>query len=366
MVEMIQEDRILLLDILAVLQKYSDEKHPMVQKKIIDILERDFGYENLYARRKTVKNNIDKLLRHFESVGHDDIGVSIEAQPRRTQDEDSENAISSTGYTNFTYRHEFTHGELHLIIDSIVFSKKISSNHRKKIIKKLEGLSSTYFKSRTSHISPPASQKLVNHELFLNREDIDEAISNRKQISFNYNKYSVDKNLQLTLETRKDESGKPREYIINPYQMVASNGYYYLICNNDKFDNLSHYRLDRITNIKILDAKQKALKRIKGKEHGLDLANYIAEHIYMFTGKTISVSLRFEKWLLDDFVDWFGSENASFSSQTDKEVTARVRVNDVAIRKWALQYAIHARVLSPEDLVEEIKEDIGQAWLNYK
>lgn len=354
---MIQDERILLLDILSVLRKYSDGKNKIIQREIIDILERDYGYENLYPKRKTVKNNIEKLLGHFESQGLEQI--SFEELPPRSPNG------NSGGYTDFWYRHEFTHGELYLIIDSIVFSKQIPSKLRKDIIRKLEGLSSKYFNSRTAHISPLSGKELVNYGLFYNIEIIDEAISNRQQISFNYNKHSVDKHLQLTLDTRKDESGKPREYIINPYQMVASNGHYYLICNNDKFDNLSHYRLDRITNIKTLDAKQKALKKIKGKEHGLDLANYMAEHIYMFSGESVFISLRFENWLLSDFVDWFGTKNVSFSDQTGEGITARIRTNKEAMRKWALQYALHARVLSPEDLVEEIKEDIKTAMKNY-
>lgn len=55
-----------------------------------------------------------------------------------------------------------------------------------------------------------------------------------------------------------------------------------------------------------------------------------------------------------------------FSDQTADEVTARVSVNQMAMRKWALQYATNVRVLSPEDLVDEIKEDIHQAFKNYQ
>lgn len=35
------------------------------------------------------------------------------------------------------------------------------------------------------------------------------------------------------------------------------------------------------------------------------------------------------------------------------------------MRNWALRYALHAKVISPEDLVEDIKKDIEQAWKNY-
>ena len=43
---------------------------------------------------------------------------------------------------------------------------------------------------------------------------------------------------------------KSEPYIINPYQMVAVNDKYYLICNVDKYDNVAHFRVDRITDIK--------------------------------------------------------------------------------------------------------------------
>lgn len=365
MVELSQYGRILLLDILEILQKHSDEKHRIKQIDIIKYLEQDHGYENLYPKRKTIKNNMEKLLKHVESTNQDNI--FFETSTRLTSSaKNSKKDSNSVEYTDFGYRHEFTSAELYLIIDSIIFSKQIPSNQRKEVIKKLEGLSSKHFNSRVAHISPLPNKKLINHELFWNIEVLDEAISKRKQVVFHYHTYNLDEKSQLTLDTRKDENGITRDYVINPYQMVPASGHYYLICNNDKFDNLSHYRLDRITNIKLLDTKQKLLKKIKGKEHGLDLANYVAEHIYMYSGESAFVSLRFKNWLLSDFVDWFGTENVSFSNQTEEEITARIKVNKEAMRKWALQYALHARVLSPDDLVEDIKKDIEQASLNYK
>ena len=69
---------------------------------------------------------------------------------------------------------------------------------------------------------------------------LDEAISKGKKVSFIYNSYGTDKKLHPKRE---------REYVINPYQMVATNGRYYLICNYDKYDTLSNYRIDRITGI---------------------------------------------------------------------------------------------------------------------
>ena len=75
-------------------------------------------------------------------------------------------------------------------------------------------------------------------------EMIDDAISEGKKVAFLYNTYGIDKQLHPRKDTK---------YIVNPYQMVANEGKYYLICNYDKYDNLSNYRIDRMTEIEILD-----------------------------------------------------------------------------------------------------------------
>src|SRR5699024_5359393 len=98
--------------------------------------------------------------------------------------------------------------------------------------------------------------------------------------------------------------------------------------------------------------KRKPIEELHGLSKELDLAKYMREHIYMFAGETITASIRFEKRVLGEFIDWFGTEGITFSDQTDKEVTASARVNRNAIRKWALQYGLHVRVLSPDDLVK--------------
>lgn len=52
-------------------------------------------------------------------------------------------------------------------------------------------------------------------------------------------------------------------------------------------------------------------------------------------------------------------KDVAFFDETDDEVTARVRVNLEAMRRWALQYGPHVRVLSPESLVNDIRHDIA-------
>ena len=137
---------------------------------------------------------------------------------------------------------------------------------------------------------------------------LDEAISKGRQVSFTYNSYGTDKKLH----PRRDSAGNIREYIVNPYQIAAANGRYYLICNYDKYDNVAHYRLDRITNIKLLPTPAKPMEQVKGLEHDFDLPRHMAEHVYLFAGESGPVTFRAKKYLLNDIIDWFGGRRYLF------------------------------------------------------
>ena len=128
---------------------------------------------------------------------------------------------------------------------------------------------------------------------------------------------------------------------------------------------MANYRLDRITNIKVLDTPVKPAKQVKGLENGLNLPKHMAEHIYMFTGESVPVTFRAKKYLVSEIIDWFGKD-ITFSNETEDEVTVRVTVNLEAMRKWALQYAMHVKVLGPEKLVKLVKEDVAKAAEMYK
>ena len=146
--------------------------------------------------------------------------------------------------------------------------------------------------------------------------------------------------------------------------MAATNGRYYLIGNYDKYDNLANYRMDRITNIRLLDTPTKPKDKVKDGKH-FSLPKHMAEHLYMFSGESIPVTFRMKKIILNDVIDWFGTDIAFFE-ETEDEVTARVTVNWSAMRHWALQYCRHVRVLSPPDLAQTVKEDLQNALNNYQ
>lgn len=336
--------KMVIINILDILKRYTDANHKLSQKQIADILKNEY---NTVVERKTIKRNIMNLI---------DFGYDIEYTEtvRYIKNKNGVKEESSI-FSDFYLSREFTDGELRLLIDSLMFNRYLPARQCKEMINKIEGLSNEYFKSRVGHVVNMPDNMPRNNQVFYTLEMLDEAISSNKQVSFVYNNYGTDKKLH----PRKNEP-----YIINPYQMVAVNDKYYLICNVDKYDNVANFRLDRITEIKILNNKVKPKKQVKGLENGLNLPKHMAEHIYMFSGDSVRVMFRTKKYLLSEIFDWFGKD-VTFSDETDEEVTCSVYVNEMAMRKWALQYALHVRVLSPQSMVDGVKEDLKKAMRNY-
>ena len=341
-----QPKKMLIMNILDILKKYTDENHRLSQKEIMDILEQEY---DMKAERKAIKRNLMNLI---------DSGYDIEYSESIRMNKNGE---EETFYTDWYLERNFSDAELRLLIDGLLFSKHIPYSQCKELIGKLEGLSNRYFKSRVEHILTLPDNAPENTQLFYNIEVLDKAITKGQQVLLHYNEYGTDKQLH----PRRRSDGAVREYVINPYQLVAVNGKYYLICNYDKYDDVSNYRLDRITDIKMLDTPVKPMKLVKGLENGLNLPKHMAEHIYMFTGESVPVVFKAKRYLLTELFDWFGKD-MQFLEETENEVTVRVNVNLEAMRKWALQYAVHVKVVSPKKLVDMVKEDIKNAMEQYE
>ncbi len=323
----------------------SDVDHTLSQKDILDLLRTKY---DMVVDRKAVKRNLMNLI---------DFGYDIEYNETLRKKKNCEDELICSGWY---LRHDFEDSELRLLVDSLLFSKHIPYNQCKGLIEKLKGLSGNYFSARVNHIRNLPEKFPENKELFLTIEILDEAISKERQVSFLYNDYDIDKKLH----PRKNEDGIVREYIVNPYQMVATNGRYYLICNYDKYDNVANYRIDRISDIRLLDSKVKDKKLVKGIEKGLDLPKHMAEHIYMFAGDSTNVKFRAKRYIVTEIIDWFGFD-AVFSNENNDEVDVTVKVSEAAMLCWALQYGPHIEILEPNKLRDEVCKAIKNLGEKY-
>ena len=340
-----QPKKLLIMNILDILRRYSDVEHRLSQKDIVEILQNEYDME---ADRKAIKRNLMNLI----DFGYD---ISFSESVRINK-----NGEEETIYTDWYLEREFSDAELRLLIDSLLFSKHIPYSQCKELIGKIEGLSNRYFKSKVKHVCNLPNNQPTNKELFYSIETLDEAIEKNRQVKFHYTEHKTDKKMYL----RTDSNGNAREYVVNPYQMVATNGRYYLIGNLDKYDNVSHYRVDKIRDIKILDTPAKPKRKVTGLENGLDLPKHMAEHVYMFSGESVRVTMKTYPFMADEFIDWFG-DGVTFTNETEDSVLAYVTANLQAMRFWVLQHAPYVSVVSPKELADEVKKDLLTAIEKY-
>ncbi|MBR4182406.1 MAG: WYL domain-containing protein, partial [Lachnospiraceae bacterium] len=198
-------------------------------------------------------------------------------------------------------------------------------------------------------------------ELFYTIETLDEAIGRNRKVAFAYVEYGTDKKQHK--KCRKD--GTVREYVVSPYQMAAKDGKYYLICNYDKYNDISNYRIDRIKDIKILEERAKPFEQLEGSSgQRLDLAEYMAEHIYMYSSKNSRVKFRIVKPMISDVIDIFGMD-VRFANEMDTHVDVYARVTEEAMFQFAKNYAPGVLVLEPKRLVDRLREDAEKTFRAY-
>ena len=342
--------KVIILYILKILRDYTDEDHTMTQQQIADKLSSEYGLE---VNRATVKRNIADLIDAGYDIQYREVARS---HVSKATGEREENII----YTDLYYEHEFTESELHMLIDGLLFSRSVPYRQRRELIDKLGKLSSSWFNRRMNHVRCMSADSPQNPQLFHTIDVLDEAITAGKQIRITYNQYGTDMELHPTL----NEDGTPKRQTLNPYQMVANEGRYYLICNNDHYSTVSNYRIDRITDIELLDTPAKPKNQVEELADGLNLQDYVYQNLNMFSGKPEKVEFVIPKSAVSLVIDFFG-KHVSFHEQRDGSVSCNLRVSTEAMRRWAVQFAGIARVVSPPELVEEIREEIRKAATHY-
>lgn len=345
---MLQETgkKIIILYILQILRKYTDDSHTMTQQEIVDRLRSEYGIE---VNRSTVKRNLFDLIEAGYDIQYTEV---TRTQLNRKTGEKEDNTI----YTDLYYEHDFTEAELHMIIDGLLFSRSVPYRQRKTLIDKLGKLSSSYFNQRMNHVHCMSSDSPQNPELFHTIEMLDEAITDGKQIRITYNYFGTDMKLHPTLNA----DGSVKRQTLNPYQMVASEGRYYLICNNDHYSTVSNYRIDRITDIELLETSVKPKSQVEGLEDGLNLQDYVYQNLNMFSGRAEQVEFMIPKSAVSLIIDFFG-KHVSFYEQEDGSVSCRLQVSLEAMKRWAVEHANMVRVTSPQSLVEEVRAELKKA-----
>ena len=127
-----QPKKLMILNILDILRKYTDEDHRLSQKEIADILKSEY---QMPADRKAVRRNLLNLM----DCGYDiEYSESVRMVPNPKTKELEESYL----WSDFYLERQFTDGELRLLIDGLLFSQHVPYSQCKELVEKLEGLSS--------------------------------------------------------------------------------------------------------------------------------------------------------------------------------------------------------------------------------
>ena len=160
----------------------------------------------------------------------------------------------------------------------------------------------------------------------------------------------------------KTENNSIKEYVMSPYQMLGANGRYYVLCKTNTHEGISHIRIDRIKNAEITNEAIDKSDLLKD----YSLPRHMVEHIYMMSGESEIVTFEFNEKRIKDVVDWFGEDIALKKSTKKGVIVATVKVNENAMRFWAMQYGEDVVVKSPKKIVNRIKSQLKDMVDRYK
>lgn len=318
--------KLLILYVWDILKEFSDENHLLTQNDIAIKIYQIYGME---CERKAVGANIDALI---------DFGVDI---------------IKVSHKGCFIGQRQLETSEVSYIIDAIFSSRAINGRHAKELSEKISKVLSKHQRRKYNYIYKSDHISRSNKsDLFLNVEIIQEAIEKRKKISFKYVRFSND-------------NKKDKIHVVSPYFLMNSQGRYYLICNNEYFDETSTYKMDLISNVNILNDDAKPISNLKGFEKGIDCAEYINEHVYAFGKESVQAKLKLLGEHAISFIyDWFGNDCRIYKNGND--LYADINSNEQALIYWCLQYCDHIEIVSPSKTREKVIDKLSNAMNRYK
>lgn len=326
------ESKLKLLYLIDILEKESDDDNKLTMNEIVEKLQR----RGVRAERKAVSRDIKLLIDY----GYDIVSFGENRE----------------GY--FMASRNFNVPELRLLMDAVLSAKFISLKQSKELINKLKNLTSNELaKKLQNQMYIDERIKTSNDFVCESVDKINEAIDTNKKIAFQYYSYTLEKHFIA------NRDGK--EYIRSPYSLAWIDDKYYMICGHDKYDDLSHFRVDRMRRIKILDEERRSFKEVSEYKNEFDTADYINRVFNMFTGTKETVKIKFNKELINAVIEKFGEDvQLRKLDENNFEIRVTIKVSE-GFFSWVLQYGSKAEIIEPTDVREKMKNYVGKMYKLY-
>ena len=325
-----ENQKLKMLYLVQLFSRETDDTHKLTMPEIISKLAAD----GVNADRKTLYQDFEELRR---------FGFDI---------------ISEKDGRNFYYylgSRDFELPELKLLVDSVQSSKFITDKKSGQLIKKLESLVSRYEGSQLHRQVIIAGRvKTMNESIYYNVDKIHAAIGADRQIRFKY----FDWNLKKEMEPRYGG----RWYQLSPWALMWDDEKYYLVAYDSKHETIIHYRVDKMTQIGILDEKREGHEAF-GK---FNIAHYTNTLFGMYAGDETKVTIEAENRLVSVFIDRFGKD--IIIAPVDEghfRTTVTVAVSNQFFG-WIMAIDGDVKIVAPDSVVMQMKALIERLAEKYK
>lgn len=317
-------NRLRLLEIYNILREYTDEENRLTVEQIASLLQRKYDkFENV--DRNTIRKDIKALM---------DYGYGI-CKEKGKQNIELYNHVSKM----------LDIYELRVILDALTSARFLTVNETKRIVEKLQALTSNYIAEELeSQIFVDSNSKIDNGAVMNYINTIHSAIINWHKVKFQYGNYDVNKQFNL------HHNGEL--YFVDPYALVWNNSFYYLVgfCNENK--EIRHYRIDRMRVVKEVD--------ISFEKQEFDIANHMSKTFNMYPGDFQPIEILFDNKLVNAIIDRFGIK-ADITKYDEQRFLLRTEaaINEGLLR-WLLMWGGDAQVISPASLLEKMKYECNK------
>ena len=311
-----------LLYIKDYLEKNSDEDHPVSVEILTDML----AEKGITCERKSVYSDV-KALKEY--------GMDIASVKK-----------PFNGYAVLS--RDFEVPEIRLLIDAVQAADFISPKKTRELIDKMGTLCSSFqSKSLQKQVYIDHRVKCANEEVYYNIDVVSRAIQQKKKISFIYYKRKLKDGEKVIVSDEK-------EFTVSPYALIWSNDHYYLVSNNEKYDNLMHTRIDRMKRVNIVSDKARDFSEVSEYKSCFDVADYSSKSFNMYSGDTQRLVISCDNSILEEIIDRFGSEGIRADKDESRFILSSRCVVSEGLASWIMQFGGKVKVLEPQKLCEDV------------
>ncbi|MGD9678336.1 MAG: helix-turn-helix transcriptional regulator [Vulcanibacillus sp.] len=308
-----------LLYLLKILMEKTDTDHTLTVPEMIIELKK----YNINAERKSIYDDIESLKT---------FGIDILCRKSKT-------------YDYYIAGRTFELAELKLLADAVASSKFITEKKSRELIKKIGSLTSNHeAKQLVRQIYVAGRVKTINEKIYYNVDLINQAISNNKQISFKYFEYTIDK--------KKRYRNDGNKYIASPYALTWDDENYYMISYYEKYNNITHFRVDKMEDIEITDQKC--------HYEDINIVEYTKKIFSMYGGEEETVKIQFDNSLLGVVIDRFGK--STIIHKIDENNFAAILTVELSppFWGWIFQFGNKVKIISPENVKDEYVKYVNE------